>query len=90
MLIEQQKTASAPEEQSALLRSLGADKIASPMSLGILVADQVMDYRRPELRKIAMDVKHGVGGADKAFRFVYYKIRGWDVPRSDQNGLPTH
>lgn len=90
MLIEQQKTASAPEEQSALLRSLGADKIASPMSLGILVADQVMDYRRPDLRKIAMDVKHGVDGADKAFRFVYYKIRGWDVPRSDQNGLPTH
>lgn len=53
---------------------LGIDKVASPFSLGLLIADQVMEYRRADLRKIAMDIQRGVGGAKEAFRFIHRKL----------------
>jgi hypothetical protein len=64
----------AASAQSAILRSWGADKVASPMLLGILIADQVMEYRRRDLQKIAMDIRRGVGGAEAAFHFIYNKL----------------
>ena len=79
MMIEQQKMASAKPE-SELLRAMGADKIASPMALGLLIANQVMDYNRKDLRKMAMDIKYGSTAAEDAFRYVYRKIRDWPMP----------
>ena len=65
MMMEQAKQASA------------ADEIPSPMMVGLLVADQIFEYNRGDLRKIAMDIKRDVKGAKEAFHFIYSRIRGW-------------
>jgi hypothetical protein len=64
MMMDQAKQASAHETPSTL-------------SIGMLVADQILDYNRGDLRKIAMDIKYNVKGAKEAFSFVYSRIRGW-------------
>lgn len=51
-------------------------QLPSPLRLSLLIADQVMDYTRGDLKKIAMDVKRNIKGADKAFAFVYRRITG--------------
>ena len=64
-----QKTASAHDELS---------RFPSPLGLGLLISGQVMDYTRKDLRKIAMDIHRKVGGADRAFRFIFRKITGME------------
>lgn len=87
MMMEQAKTASA--DPRSIMREWGADDLPSPMSIGILVASEILDYNRGDLRKMAMAIKHGQPAAEDAFRYVYRKIRGWDMPsKLDRTGLP--
>lgn len=51
-------------------------RLPSPFMIGILINDQVMEYNRRDLQKIAMDVKHNVKGAKEAFHFIYEKLEG--------------
>lgn len=48
----------------------------SPIRITTIVADQLMDYNRGDLRKLAMDIKHKVPGAKEAFHYVYTFITG--------------
>jgi len=64
MIMEQTKMASAKE-------------IPSPLSVMLLITGQVLDYNRGDLRKIAVDIGQGVPDANKAFHFIYGKMRGW-------------
>ena len=64
MIMEQSKMASA-------------DSLPSPLAVGVLVAEQVCDYNRGDLRKIAMQIKLGREDAKRAFHYVYQKMRGW-------------
>ena len=64
MMMEQAKMASAKDTPS-------------PMMIGMLVSDQILEYNRGDLRKMAMDIKRGVKGAKEAFHFIYSRIRGW-------------
>jgi hypothetical protein len=52
------------------------DKVPSPFLIGILISDQICDYTRKDLSKIAMDVKYGVPYAKEAFHFIFEKVRG--------------
>jgi hypothetical protein len=54
------------------------DKIPSPTMIGILISDQICDYNRKDLSKIAMDIKYDRQGAKAAFHYIYAKIRGWN------------
>ncbi len=70
MMMEQAKTASAV--------GLGeARALPSPVRLALLIADQVTNYTRDDMRKIASDIGRNVKGARDAFRFIYSKIMGW-------------
>ena len=69
MMMEQAKTAS--------YNGKSASELPSPMLIGLLISDQILDYSRSDLCKIAMDVKKDILGAKEAFRFVYRRIRGW-------------
>jgi hypothetical protein len=64
MMMEQAKMASART-------------MPSPMDIGLLVSNSVMDYTREDLMKIAVDIKREIKGAESAFKFVYGKIQGW-------------
>jgi len=48
----------------------------SPIRLTTIVADQMMGYSRGDLRKLAMDIKHGVPRAEEAFHFAWTYMRG--------------
>jgi len=52
------------------------EKIPSPFLIGILISDQICDYTRRDLSKIAMDIKRGIPWAKEAFHFIYEKVRG--------------
>ena len=52
--------------------------LPSPLRLSLLLADQVMDYRRSDMKKIAMDIKRGIVGADIGFRYIYRGQMGLD------------
>lgn len=54
------------------------DALPSPVMLGVLISDQVCDYNRRDLAKLAMDIKHDIRGVKQAFHFIYSKIRGWN------------
>ncbi len=69
MMMEQAKMASA--ELPAL-----AHELPSPFYVGLLIADQVGEYNRHDLQKIAMDVKYEVEGAKEAMHFIYGHIVG--------------
>ena len=69
-----QAMAGSPQQKQAMF---DADRLPSPLRVGLLIAEQTMDYRRNDLKKLAMDIKRGVYGADKAFHFVYSKLQGW-------------
>lgn len=62
--------------QAGQAKTAGADSIPSPFKLGMDIAAGVSEYNRKDLRKIAMDIKHKVKGADKAFSFIYSHLRG--------------
>ena len=51
----------------------------SPIRLATIVASQMMDYTRGDLRKLAMDIKAGVPRADEAFHFAYSYMTGLEV-----------
>ena len=71
MIMDQAKTA---ESEAAWEK---ARNTPSPYALGLLISDQLLDYNRGDLRKMAMDIKHNVKYADKAFHWIYERIRGW-------------
>lgn len=75
MMLQQMKQGSA---DSAGVRMQGAGELPSPMALGLLIASQLMDYTRADMRKIAVDVGRNIAGAAGAFRFVYRKRKGWE------------
>ena len=56
----------------------GARSLPSPIRIGLLIADQLTEYSRDDLRKIAMDVKGKIFRADDAFRYVYRRMMGWE------------
>ena len=76
----------ASQGQQAMMQQAGAkqasaidmqlDKIPSPMLIGILLSDQICDYTRKDLAKIAMDIRAGVPYAKEAFHFIFEKVRG--------------
>jgi len=55
-----------------------ANSLPSPVRVGLLIADQLTEYTPDDLMKIAMDVKNNVPNADKAFRYVFRRINGWE------------
>lgn len=76
----------ASQGQEAMMQQAGAkmasaidqqlDKVPSPFLIGILISDQICDYTRKDLAKIAMDVKYGIPYAKEAFHFIFEKVRG--------------
>ena len=48
----------------------------SPIRITTILADQLMDYSRGDLRKLAMDIKNEVPGAKEAFHYVYNFMSG--------------
>jgi hypothetical protein len=69
MMMEQAKMASAELPQLA-------HELPSPFHVGLMIADQVGEYNRHDLQKIAMDVKYEVKGAKEAMHFIYSHIMG--------------
>ena len=56
------------------------DPRAFPSAVGIdiLISDQIGEYSRRDLQKIAMDIKAGVPHAKEAFHYVYSRMMGWN------------
>jgi hypothetical protein len=69
MMMEQAKMASAEIPAAA-------HEIPSPFYVGLLIADQIGEYSRHDLQKIAVDIKHDIKGAKEAFHFVYGHVAG--------------
>ena len=79
MMMQQMKTGSAND----------IDKLPSPMLLGLLIANQVLDYNRGDMQKLAMAIKYATPDlavayqatdrypALQAFKYVYGKRMGW-------------
>ena len=57
---------------------MGFAALPSPIRVGLLIADQLTEYGRDDLRKIACDVGARIPHADDAFRFVWRRIMGWE------------
>lgn len=55
-----------------------ANALPSPIRIGLLLADQLTEYDRNDLMKIAMDIKDHIPHADDAFRYVYRRMVGWE------------
>jgi hypothetical protein len=53
-----------------------AELLPSPYRLKLEISDQLFEYSREDLRKIAADIKAGHAGAKEAFHFVYSNIFG--------------
>lgn len=60
--------------------SASFDPRAFPSSVGIdiLLSDQIGEYSKKDLQKIAMDIKAGVPHAEEAFHYVYSRMMGWN------------
>lgn len=52
--------------------------LPSPIRIGLLIADQLTEYNKNDLMKIAMDVGDKIPHADDAFRYVYRRMMGWN------------
>ena len=68
-------------EQAKQAEAIGygaAASLPSPIRVQLMIADQLTDYNRGDLRKIAMDVRDKIPHADDAFRFVYRRMMGWE------------
>jgi len=50
----------------------------SSVGIDILLSDQIGEYSKRDLQKIAMDIKAGVPHADEAFHYVYSRMMGWN------------
>lgn len=50
----------------------------SVVGLDLLIADQIGEYNKGDLQKIAMDIKNGVPHAKEAFHYVYSRMMGWN------------
>lgn len=50
----------------------------SAVGIDILISDQIGEYSRRDLQKIAMDIKAGVPHAKEAFHYVYSRMMGWN------------
>ena len=50
----------------------------SSVGIDILLADQIGEYSKKDLQKIAMDIKAGVPHAEEAFHYVYSRMMGWN------------
>ncbi len=48
----------------------------SPFALGLFLTSQLLECDHDYMKKLAMEVKKGVPGADEAFKFVFWKQRG--------------
>lgn len=53
-----------------------AELLPSPYRLKLEISDQLFEYNRNDLKKIAMDIKAGHSGAKEAFHFIYTGIMG--------------
>lgn len=51
-----------------------AELLPSPYRLKLEISDQMFEYDRNDLRKIAMDIRNGHEGAAEAFHFIYSNI----------------
>ena len=71
MLQQAQQGAAQPQTKMAAWDAEDMKNLPSPLRLSLLIADQVMDYKRSDLKKIAMDIKRGIVGADKAFSYIW-------------------
>lgn len=69
MMLEQVKSA---EDKGVHVP--GAGTLPSPMALGLLITNQVMDYTRDDLRKLAQDIN--IPGVLEGFRFIRNKLKG--------------
>ena len=49
----------------------------SVVGIDILISDQIGEYNKGDLQKIAMDIKNGVPHAREAFHYVYSRMMGW-------------
>jgi len=80
MVMEQAKQASAngvTGAQDAEIIGYGpAKSLPSPLRVGLLLAEQIMDYNRGDLRKMAMDIKNEVPLAKEAFSYIYQRMKG--------------
>ncbi len=65
---------------TSALRSAEFDPRTFPSAVGIdiLISDQIGEYNRHDLQKIAMDIKAGVPHAKEAFHYVYSRMMGWN------------
>jgi hypothetical protein len=74
-MMEQAKS----EQQGAgggMIATAGAEW-PDPIHTISMIADGLLMYTPTDMQKIAMDVKQGIKGADQAFHFMYFKMRGW-------------
>jgi hypothetical protein len=55
-----------------------ASALPSLVKVQLDLSDQIMDYSRKDLRKIAMDIKNNVKGAQEAFHYIWPKMMGWE------------
>lgn len=80
MMMEQQKQ----QAMGGMVAQAGdgilklSDKLPSVIALKVEFAQALCDYTRNDLRKMAMAIKREEPGAKAAFRFIFYKTRGWE------------
>jgi hypothetical protein len=79
MMMEQAK-ADAAGGGGGMMAQAAAQDMISPFAVGLLIADQLMEYNRTDLKKIAMDCASPIcsDAAKEAFHFVYPRIVGWE------------
>ena len=71
MIMQQAKTAEAVDFNQI-------KALPSPIRIGLLIADQLTDYNKGDLMKMAMDIRDEIPHADEAFRYVYRRMMGWE------------
>ena len=75
MMMQQQQQAGAGQMgQKAAAAMEEFAKMPSPFVVGLLVSDQILEYNRHDLQKIAMDIKYKVKGAAEAFHFIFERL----------------
>ena len=67
MIMQEQKHASDNDKHNMT----ALDSLPSPLRLQLTISDQLTEYSRSDLQKIAMDIKRGVKGSKEAFSFIY-------------------
>ena len=75
-VLEQMKQGSALIKIGAA--EIPANQFPSPVRIGLLLNSELCEYGKDDLRKIAVDIGLGVPGANRAFRFVFRNMMGWE------------